>query len=139
VRPVLFHNGSLWHWEKECLEYMLNRENTRVVGHMNDSRFVAIQMSRLKNEEEALNFLQKQSGKYLLMKKNVVHLIGSFEEHEGVHFSNSSYKPFKKYYGVYDWRTEEKAKKHYEKWSKGQKEKTGKYDYENGYFNIGWD
>ena len=136
---VLFHNGSVWHWEKECLDFMLHQSNIRLTGHMNDSRWVAIQTAQQKTIEEAIEFLSKQSGKYLLMRKNLVHLIGGFEESDGIVYSNSSYK-VQKTYGFHSWKNQEKAKSYYEKWSASEQKSaknSAKEDFDYGYDSLG--
>jgi predicted glutamine amidotransferase len=91
---VLFHNGSVWNWEKEAVPFILNARR-RITGKMSDTRFVALKTFPLKATENRVSLLKKESGKYLLFSVDSTWRIGTFEEVNSAFFSNSSYKDYK--------------------------------------------
>lgn len=100
---ILFHNGCIWNWEEDCLKFILNKEKGgRVTGHMSDSRFLALLMSGA-DEQSMCDFLKKESGKFVLMNNKNINLIGDFEEHNGIMFSNTTYKKSYVYYNNSAW------------------------------------
>jgi predicted glutamine amidotransferase len=105
--PILFHNGSQYSWQDDCLDYVLKSEK-RVTGNMSDSRWIAMDIgSRTDKHEIIIEMLQQKQGKFVLMETKKITYIGDFTEEDGVFFSNTtyktarSYKTKKSYYGNY--------------------------------------
>lgn len=129
VTDVLFHNGMIYAWQDTLLKYMLNSYN-KISGHMSDSRWIAIQMALEKDAKSGREFLEKQTGKYVVVTKNSVYLFGEYIEKKGIFYSNSSYLDRvvvsnKSYYG---WKSQSYEPKDkgwrdtwYEEWNAGKK------------------
>lgn len=100
---IVFHNGCIWGWEKDCLEFLLAKEKGgKVTGHMSDSRLVALQMNNVKRKDR-FDFLNKLSGKFVLMDHKTITLVGDFEENDGVFYSNGTYKERTCWAGYDEW------------------------------------
>ena len=100
---ILFHNGCIWNWEDDCLKFLLNKTyGERITGHMSDSRFLALIANGLKMNN-VIDFLKKESGKFVVMDNKNISLVGDYEEHNGVMFSNSTYKKSFVHYNNSKW------------------------------------
>jgi predicted glutamine amidotransferase len=125
---IVFHNGCIWGWEKDCFEFLLAKEKGgKVTGHMSDSRFVALQMNNVKRKDR-FDFLNKLSGKFVLMDHKTITLVGAFEENDGVFYSNSTYKESTYWKGWEDW-DNWNYKNEIKKISKEKKESFNLHDY----------
>ena len=82
-KPILFHNGALWGWQKDCKD-----NNIPTHRMMSDTRMVAILCHRNGVKET----LKETSGKYIVLHKGNIYIKGHFINEDGVYFSNSWYK-----------------------------------------------
>jgi len=89
--PLLFHNGVYHDYHSLLLNVVfpaLIKYNMKLPdGDWNDTRVIAMTVSILGE-----NLLRTMTGRFVLVKpEGKFRLFGSFEEENGVHFSNSSY------------------------------------------------
>lgn len=84
--PLLFHNGTALDW-REGLSDILDIEEVKVEGPVNDSRLAAMWVARA-----GAGFLENLDGRFALLSPDGYTLFGGFRQDNGILFSNSGYK-----------------------------------------------
>jgi hypothetical protein len=94
-KGVLFHNGIISGWNTMLLNYAV-AINDYPTGHLSDTRVLAMCIDR--GSKYIISCLTG-SDKFVIFKNNVYQKWGTWEEKDGVFFSNSGYK-----YGYYKYK-----------------------------------
>ncbi len=100
---VLFHNGIITDWRSklDIIAYYCIRKNKKFpVGKMSDSRVMAILVKIL-----GTGYLESIAAydRFLIMRPNVVTLLGDWIKEDGIYFSNLDYEDYSILYNNTDY------------------------------------